>query len=269
MPDNAAPHVEVAGYALGKLDDDETVAFEAHLAECDDCRRELEELRGLPELLARAAPPVQLPATLRTRTLAAVREAAEEAAEAGDAAGELLSPGLRPAPELVPPPAEAAPVELERRRRMRAGFAAVGRRPWLATAVAAALLVLLSIPATLLLNRPATTELALVAADGGTAKGRVLVTRTSGGRQFDVRIEGLRPPKAGKLYELWAVGAADTPDEPQRVSLGTFTVPVSGKVRLRAFTAAPASIYAKVGVTEEPDNGNPAREGPVVLRPGN
>ncbi len=264
MPDNAAPHVEVAGYALGKLDDDETIAFEAHLAECDDCRRELEELRGLPELLARAAPPVQLPATLRTRTLTAVREAAEEAAEAG----ELPSPGLRPAPELVAP-VEAAPVELERRRRMRTRFAAVGRRPWLATAVAAALVVLLSIPATLLLNRPATTELALVAAEGGTGKGRVLVTKTSGGRTFDVRIEGLRPPKAGKLYELWAVGAADAPDSPQRVSLGTFTVPVSGKVRLRAFTAAPASIYAKVGVTEEPDNGNPAREGLVVLRPGN
>jgi len=263
MPDNAAPHVEVAGYALGKLDDDETVAFEAHLAECDDCRRELEELRELPELLARAAPPVQLPDTLRFRTLAAVREAAEQAAEAG----ELPSPGLRAAPDLVPP-VEARPTELERRRG-RGRFAALGRRPLLATAVAAALVVLLSIPATLLLNRPATTELALVAADGGTAKGRVLVTRSSGGRSFDVRIEGLRPPKAGKLYELWAVGAADTPEHPQRVSLGTFTVPVSGKARLHAFTAAPASIYAKVGVTEEPDNGNPAREGPIVLRPGN
>jgi anti-sigma-K factor RskA len=265
MPDNAAPHVEVAGYALGKLDDDETVAFEAHLAECDDCRRELEELRGLPELLARAAPPVRLPETLRTRTLTAVRDAAEEAA----AAGELPPQGLRPAPELVPAPAEA-PVELERRRRrMPAPLAAIGRRPWLAAAVAAALVVLLSVPATLLLNRPETTELALVAAQGGTAKGTVLVTRTSAGRSFDVRIQGLRPPQAGKLYELWAVGAADTRDKPQRVSLGTFTVPVSGRVHLRAFTAAPERIYAKVGVTEEPDNGNPAREGPIVLRPGN
>jgi anti-sigma-K factor RskA len=266
MPDNAAPHVEVAGYALGKLDDDETVAFEAHLAECDDCRRELEELRGLPELLARAAPPVQLPETLRTRTLTAVRDAAEAAA----AAGELPIQGLRPAPELVPAPAEEAPVELAPRRRIPARLVAIGRRPWLAAAVAAALVVLLAIPTTLLLNRPApTTELALVAAQGGAAKGRVLVTRTSGGRQFDVRIEGLRPPKAGKLYELWAVGAADTPGKPQRVSLGTFTVAVSGKVHLRAFTAAPESTYSKVGVTEEPDNGNPAREGPIVLRPGN
>ena len=111
MPDNAAPHVEVAGYALGKLDHDETVAFEAHLADCAACRRELEELRGLPELLARAAPPVRLPEALRARTLAAVREAAAEAAEAG----ELPSRGLWPAPEPVRPP--AAPAGPRRRQR--------------------------------------------------------------------------------------------------------------------------------------------------------
>jgi|GraSoiStandDraft_49_1057285.scaffolds.fasta_scaffold235831_1 hypothetical protein len=267
MPDRAAPHVEVAGYALGKLDHDETVAFEAHLAECAACRRELEELRGLPEMLARAAPPVRLPGTLRARTLAAVRQAAQEAADAGgEAAGELRSAGLRPAPELVRPPAE--PARAEPRGRRAAWLAAVGRRPWLAAAVAAALVVLLSIPASLLLNRPATSELALVAPDGGAAKGRALVTRSNGMRTFDVRIEGLRPPRAGTLYELWAVGDADTRQKPQRVSLGTFTVPVSGKVRLRAFTAAPESVYRKVGVTEEPDDGNPARQGPVVLRPG-
>jgi Anti-sigma-K factor rskA/Putative zinc-finger len=267
MPDNAAPHVEVAGYALGKLDHDETVAFEAHLAECAACRRELEELRGLPEMLARAAPPVRLPGTLRARTLAAVRQAAQEAADAGEAAGELRSAGLRHAPELVRRPAEPARAE-PRRRRAPSRLAAVGRRPWLAAAVAAALVVLLSIPVSLLLNRPATSELALVAPDGGAGKGRALVTRSDGMRTFDVRIEGLRPPKAGTLYELWAVGDADTPHKPQRVSLGTFTVPVSGNVRLRAFTAAPESVYRKVGVTEEPDDGNPARQGPVVLRPG-
>jgi anti-sigma-K factor RskA len=265
MPDNAVPHVEVAGYALGKLEDDEAVTFEAHLAECAECRRELEDLRGLPELLGRAAPPVRLPGDLRARTLAAVREAAEEAA----ATGELPEAAPRPAPELVPSPAEPAPVELGPRRRGR--LAALGRRPWLAAAVAAALVVLLAVPASLFWNqsRPETTELALVAAPGGNGGGRVLVTRTRAGRTFDVRIQGLRPPGKGKLYELWAVGAADTPKKPQRVSLGTFTVPASGNVELRSFTAASAEIFTKVGVTEEPDDGNPARQGPVVLRPGN
>jgi anti-sigma-K factor RskA len=267
MPDNGVPHVEVAGYAFGKLDEDETVSFEAHLAECAECRRELEELRGLPELLSRAAPPVRVPSGLRARTLAAVRQAAEDAAVAGELPGQPAS-----RPELVPAPAETAPAAAARRRPrgpVSARLTALSRRPFLAAAVAAALVVLLAIPASLFLNRPATTELALVSPTGGPASGTVRVTRTDGGREFDVRIRGLKPPGQGKLYELWAVGAADTPDHPQRVSLGTFTVPASGKVRVHAFTAASASVFSRVGVTEEPQNGNPAREGPAVLRPGN
>lgn len=263
MPDNGVPHVEVAGYAFGKLDEGETVSFEAHLAECASCRRELEELRGLPELLSRAAPPVPVPSELRARTLATVRQAAQ------DAAGELAEqPPSRP--ELVPAPAEEAPAATGRRRSgpVSGRLIALSRRPFLAAAVAAALIVLLSIPASLLLNRPATTELALVSPTGGPASGTVRVIQTDGGREFDVRIQGLKPAGAGKLYELWAVGAADTPQHPQRVSLGTFDVPASGKVRVRAFTAASASVFAKVGVTREPQNGNPAKEGPIVLRPG-
>jgi anti-sigma-K factor RskA len=265
MPDNGVPHVEVAGYAFGKLDEDETVSFEAHLAECAECRHELEELRGLPELLGRAAPPVRVPSELRGRTLAAVRQAAEDAAVAGELPEQ---PPSRPA--LVPAPSEAATAAAARRPGPVSGrLIALSRRPFLAAAVAAALVVLLAIPASMFLNRPATTELALVSPTGGPASGTVRVTQTDHGRDFDVRIQGLKPPGEGKLYELWAVGAADTPDHPQRVSLGTFTVPASGKVRLQAFTAASASVFARVGVTEEPQNGNPAKEGPAVLRPGN
>ena len=266
MPDNGVPHVEVAGYAFGKLDEDETVSFEEHLAECAECRRELEELRGLPELLGRAAPPVRVPNELRARTLAAVRQAAEDATVDGELPEQPTS-----WPELVPAPAEEAPAATGRRRPgpVSARLIALSRRPFLAAAVAAALVVLLAIPASMFLNRPATTELALVSPTGGPASGTVRVTQTDGGREFDVRIQGLKPPGQGKLYELWAVGAADTPDKPQRVSLGTFNVPASGKVRLHAFTAASASVFARVGVTEEPQNGNPAKEGPAVLRPGN
>jgi Anti-sigma-K factor rskA/Putative zinc-finger len=265
MPDNGVPHVEVAGYAFGKLDQDETVSFEAHLAECASCRRELEELRGLPELVSRAAPPVPVPSELRARTLAAVRQAAEDAAVAGELPEQPPS-----RPELVPARAEEAPAAGRRRPGPVSGrLVALSRRPFLAAAVAAALIVLLSIPASLLLNRPATTELALVSPTGGPASGTVRVIQTDGAREFDVRIQGLKPAGAGKLYELWAVGAADTPDHPQRVSLGTFNVPADGKVRLRAFTAASASVFSRVGVTEEPQNGNPAKEGPAVLRPGN
>jgi anti-sigma-K factor RskA len=107
-----------------------------------------------------------------------------------------------------------------------------------------------------------------VAAPGAGGRGEVTVTETAAGRSFDVRVEGLRPPPAGSLYELWAVSPQDTPQRPQRVSLGTFTTDADGRAHLTAFTAAPADRFPVVGVTLEPVDGNPARTGPRVLVPG-
>jgi len=140
-----------------------------------------------------------------------------------------------------------------------------------AAAVAAALLVALAVPGALLLfggEDGEVTRLTLVAAEGGRGRGQVTITRTSTGRSFDVRIEGLGPPPAGSLYELWAVNPRDTLERPQRVSLGTFTVGADGTARLLAFSAAPADQFPVVGVTLEPVDGNPARTGPRVLVPG-
>jgi anti-sigma-K factor RskA len=112
------------------------------------------------------------------------------------------------------------------------------------------------------------TRLTLVAAEGAKGRGQVTITRTAAGRSFDVRIEGLAPPPAGSLYELWAVNLRDTLQRPLRVSLGTFTVGADGSAHLQAFTAAPADQFPVVGVTLEPVDGNPARTGPRVLVPG-
>jgi anti-sigma-K factor RskA len=78
MPDHVAPHPhpDLAGYVLGALDPGEMAAFEQHLAGCDTCRAEVDELQGLPELMERAAPPVEVPPDLRERTFAAVERAA-------------------------------------------------------------------------------------------------------------------------------------------------------------------------------------------------
>jgi anti-sigma-K factor RskA len=76
MPDHVAPHPDLAGYVLGALDPGETAAFEQHLAGCDACRAEVEELQGLPALMEQAAPPVEVPPGLRERTFAAVERAA-------------------------------------------------------------------------------------------------------------------------------------------------------------------------------------------------
>ncbi|WP_435133051.1 anti-sigma factor family protein [Actinacidiphila sp. bgisy144] len=46
------PHVDVGAYLLGALDDAEMSAFEEHLAECDACGRQLDELSGVVPVLA-------------------------------------------------------------------------------------------------------------------------------------------------------------------------------------------------------------------------
>jgi anti-sigma-K factor RskA len=256
MSDPASPHVEVAVYLLGKLEADEAAAFEAHLAGCPDCRRQLEEFRSLPELLATATPAIPLPDALRDRTLAAVRQAATRAEPAPAA------PAAAPAVE-APAPAAPAPVLPGR---------PWWRRRWLVIAVAAAALVAaLAVPGALLLfgdDGGEVTRLTLVAAEGASGRGQVTVTQTAAGRTFDVRIQGLRPPPLGSLYELWAVHPNDTLERPQRVSLGTFTTGADGSAHLTAFTAAPANRFPVVGVTQEPVDGNPARTGPRTLIPG-
>lgn len=244
MSEPASPHVEVAAHLLGKLEAEEAERFEAHLEGCNDCRRHLEELGGLPALLAQAAPATPVPDGLRARTLTAVRERAAEA-------GATAETSVAEAPTPV--------------RRLW------WRQRWLAVAVAAALVVALAIPGALLLlggDGGEVTRLTLVAAEGGKGRGQVTITRTPAGRSFDVRIEGLDSPPAGSLYELWAVSPQDTLERPQRVSLGTFTVAADRSAHLTAFTAAPADRFPVVGVTLEPVDGNPARTGPRVLVPG-
>ncbi|MEW1865182.1 zf-HC2 domain-containing protein [Streptomyces sp. NBC_00669] len=46
------PHVDVGAYLLGALDDAQMSAFEEHLAGCDECGRELDELSGVVPVLA-------------------------------------------------------------------------------------------------------------------------------------------------------------------------------------------------------------------------
>jgi anti-sigma factor RsiW len=71
------PHLEVAGYVLAKLDPAETAAFEVHLAGCARCQQDVQDLKRLPELLAKMPPVRPVPAGLRARVLLAVRAAAE------------------------------------------------------------------------------------------------------------------------------------------------------------------------------------------------
>ena len=69
---NGAAHLDLAGYLLDALTDAEVAAFEAHLRDCEACRRESGELGALPELLASVASPFEVPAGLADRVFATI-----------------------------------------------------------------------------------------------------------------------------------------------------------------------------------------------------
>jgi len=247
MPEHPEFHPDLGGYVLGTLEPSERKAFEAHLATCEVCRAEVGELSVLPPLLRRAtgagaAAPAQPPAGLRERTFAAVeRAAAAERAERPAVAG------ARPAP---------APTR-------------AGARPWgRYLAIAAAVLVIGAAAGVIRqVNQPSTAvaEVQLVAADGGPGSGVARVRSTADGRQVELDVRALPPAPAGSYYECWFVGDGDTLDKPNRVSVGTFRVGSDGHASVRMFSAAAADRFPRMGVTLEPDDGNPARTGPKVL----
>jgi len=64
-------HALVGAYAVDAVDDVERAAFERHLAECQDCRRELASLQEAAAMLA-AVEPVEPPERLRGQVLAGI-----------------------------------------------------------------------------------------------------------------------------------------------------------------------------------------------------
>ncbi|MER5962305.1 anti-sigma factor [Streptomyces sp. NPDC002057] len=66
------PHEAVGAYVLHALPPAEEAAFENHLAGCEECRREVDELRGTTARLA-TAESVTAPPELRQRTLDRIR----------------------------------------------------------------------------------------------------------------------------------------------------------------------------------------------------
>ena len=77
MPTTNDIHDQVAPYALDALDEDERVEFERHLADCERCRRELQELQGTAAALAWGVEGPEPPDGLRDRILEQARGEAQ------------------------------------------------------------------------------------------------------------------------------------------------------------------------------------------------
>lgn len=143
-----------------------------------------------------------------------------------------------------------------------------GARRWpvvaaIALSVVAALAVL---AATAPSVAPAPRTIALVApGGGGEPRGVARLQRGPLGIAIRLLVEDLPAPPRGSFYECWYLAPSDTAGRPARVSAGTFLTPAGGRAVVEMVTAADPSRYPGIEVTLEPDDGNPARTGPVVL----
>ena len=97
---------------------------------------------------------------------------------------------------------------------------------------------------------------------------RAEVRVTEVGREVELDIRRLRDPRPEGIYELWFVAPGDTRRRPRRVPAGTFHPDEQGRGSVRLVAAAEPAKYPRLSVTLEPADGDPARTGPEVLRPG-
>jgi anti-sigma-K factor RskA len=220
-------HALSGAYAIDALDDIERAQFERHLAECHECRAEVDSLREAAGLLAETSA-AEPPAALRERLLAEVAT-------------------VRPLPPVTPP----APLR------------GSGRRRWLAPLVAAAAVVA-ALGAGGVVWHPwsdGTSQAPTLSAADRVRKApdAVTVTRKVDGgeativaskslNQFVVSTEHLPPLPAGKVYEMWLQDADQG------------MVPVTGGL----MTAADTTVVLKgdlanavgAGITVEPAGGS-------------
>lgn len=222
-------HKLTGAYALDALDDIERARFEQHLAECDDCRAEVAEMRETAALLAETIE-VEPPASLRASVLAGISQ-------------------VRP----LPP--ETSRREVAARRRFPllvaaalviiAGFGAIAWQPWSSeeTQLSATEQVLQA------------DDAKRVTVDLGEA-GRATLVRSVSRNAAVIVAEDMAPAPEGKVYELWLwsgdrfVPAGLMPDDADHATL----------------LEGDAAVAEAAGITIEPDGGStePTTE-PIAL----
>jgi Anti-sigma-K factor rskA len=134
-----------------------------------------------------------------------------------------------------------------------------------AIGIAAAVIIIASRPVA-----PGPVELAggkfrvVDAALAPKGEGEAEVFRSDGGELLKIEAEGLPAPTQSQLYQVWVVGAADTPDAQVRIPVGTFTT-TDGSVQVELPIAVDRTQYPRVAITLEPDDGDPRQNGPTIV----
>ena len=239
-------HIEVdellGAYALGAVSKREATAVREHVAGCLECSANLERLVAVAAVLPLAVDQVEPPASLRRRVLADVNS---------EGPGKIIS---------LPPPSRRGegPTRIVSLRDI-----AWRRRRWLPGAAAAAVIVgLLSWNVMLQqqISRPAPATVAVATGSLTDARNARLGTITYVARDQValVSLHSLRTPSAGRIYELWLIGAGGHPQP-----AGRFTPEADGtKLLLVQHQMGPKD---QIAVTEEPLAGSAAPTSNAII----
>jgi anti-sigma-K factor RskA len=255
MSDHDALRSLAGAYALGVASEAERREFEAHLATCAECRRELAEIRRVSEALAMATPPAAAPSPgLRNRIVDAAEQDRRPRTTRGSTLPWWMAAAASIAAVFFGAQWWSVSSELS---EMRAELASTRDRLTIAESLRA------SVERTATEN---TSRLAvLTAADSITiplagqppspnATGRVVWSPTRG---VIFSAANLPPLPAGRVYQLWAVTA------PAPVTLMLVT-PAGGQADQVA-AVAPAAAPTAFALTIEPEGGSPGPTGAMYL----
>ncbi|HEY7619062.1 MAG TPA: anti-sigma factor [Solirubrobacteraceae bacterium] len=226
---DCAQRENVGSYVLHALPDDEYERFVSHLESCDDCQREVADLKMAADTLPLAADQLAPPPELKDRIMAVVHAEAELLGAAGARADQ---------PETARPPER----ESWWKRRL------VSLRPLPAIGMATAVLAIGVIAGVLLTGgreSTRTVDAKVTLASAPTARAAVKVSGD------DARLTVTNFPAAGSdhVYQVWLVRGKNKPE-----SAGLFRVPENGG----ATFDIPESVKGvdQVMVSREPGGGS-------------
>lgn len=173
---------------------------------------------------------------------------------------EALGTGAEPSDEQV---AEFRRIAAERLK----GADPVSTRTWTGGWwLSAAAVVVIAVGALVALPRqPGTVEYDGPMMGPGDVTAQVEVVALGIGREISLTTGELAILPTGEYYELWFVGPSDSPENPDRISAGTFHPDADGRSDIRFVAAVNPDLYPTMEITAEPGDGNPAPTGPVVL----
>jgi anti-sigma-K factor RskA len=246
----AEVHPNLAAFALGGLEVEETAKIRHHLDSCPDCQSELEELRKVNRALEAAPPPAAPPAYLKGEILSRVR-------------AEQLSPSNKEGTE------ETSSLEEQRRSHRPSRFNRFKElRIVLPSVAAAALVAVMALgvffgflreetPVATIQLIPTPQEAAGLNGYWGVAEIR---PQPSGNQQVELKLNNFEEPKPGSYYELWFVSGE------KRISAGSFTSVGRGETRVLLNAPPEASNYHTLLITEEHVGKGPAPGREVALK---